>query len=218
MKKTISLILVLLLAIVLMAGCSSSGGSNGSGGSSESNSGSSAAAAAVESAKTMADVLGYEERGSSFYDDRFIYGFEVDGTVFKAKAELPSDVSEKLWALEFDDPDYDAKRNELVGPLEIKELVNITELTPAQEELDAWVGKTGAEIFDDGWTEWGYNLEDMVVYMQKEYFAYQVAFEYEGEQLENTDDFDIYEAVKDLKIKSVTLDGIGDPAYDEEAI
>ena len=37
-----------------------------------------------------------------------------------------------------------------------------------------------------------------------------VKFAYDGEPMENTDDFDFYEAFKDLEVLSVTYDGLGD--------
>ena len=90
------------------------------------------------------------------------------------------------------------------------------EFAALQEELDKNVGKTGQELFDDGWTYWYYNLEDMEAGLYYKDFAYTVRFEYDGEPMVNSDDFDFYEEFKDLKVSSVTFDGLGDAAVLEE--
>ena len=86
----------------------------------------------------------------------------------------------------------------------------------AQEELDKLVGKTGQYLMDEGWDYNYYNLVDMETGMTHKEFSYTVIFEYDGEPMENTDDFDFWENFKDLVIKSVKCDGIGDATYIEE--
>ena len=54
--------------------------------------------------------------------------------------------------LDFDDPDYDKKENELIAPLTVKVIENLTEGMPTQEEAQQYIGKTGQELMDDGWT------------------------------------------------------------------
>ena len=82
-------------------------------------------------------------------------------------------------------------------------------MIPPQEELDKYVGKTGQDLLDDGWTEgYGYNLDDMVFWLYKGPFAYDVVFE-SDQKYENTDDFDVWKTIAPLKIKSVTYKGLG---------
>ena len=120
--------------------------------------------------------------------------------------------SEAVWAIEFDDEDKDQKVRDLVSPLEVARLENLTEQIPSQEELDKLVGKTGQDLFDDGWDYYYYNLDEMEAGLNHGPFAYIVKFAYEGEPMVNSDDFDFYEAFKDLPVTSVTYDGIGDAA------
>ena len=106
----------------------------------------------------------------------------------------------------------DAAVEKLLAPLEVTSLTNLSEQIPPQEELDKLVGKTGQELFDDGWTYWFYDLDEMKAGLNSGLFAYEVLFDYDGEPMENTDDFDFYEEFKDLKVKSVTFTGLGDAA------
>lgn len=46
--------------------------------------------------------------------------------------------------------------------------------------------------------------------------SYIVKFAYEGEPLQNTDDFDFYEEFKGLQVESITYEGIGDATSIEE--
>ena len=77
-----------------------------------------------------------------------------------------------------------------------------------QEELDKLVGKTGEELFNDGWTDGsGYNLEDMEFWLNKGAFEYTVVFD---GKVENYDEFDTEEGVKAFTVKSVKFNGLGD--------
>jgi hypothetical protein len=115
-------------------------------------------------------------------------------------------------ALEFDDAEYEEKHRAIAAPLEIRQLDNLTEMIPPQEELDKWIGKTGQDLIDDGWTEgFGYNLADMDFYLNKGPFSYVVRFEKDKEYV-NSDDFDVFKTIAPLTITSVTYDGIGNGA------
>ena len=77
---------------------------------------------------------------------------------------------------------------------------------PSQEELDKLVGKTVQDLFDEGWTCWGWNLGDHILWMYGGPFSYTV--EFTGE-LNDTEYFDESEAGS-MTVKSVTYDGLGD--------
>lgn len=165
----------------------------------------------VTSFKTMGDIFAAnpEERQCGNTTDTFFYVFELDGTAYRAYADLSKEVSDQLFALDIFDEDYDAKKKEIAAPLEIRQFDNLTEMIPPQEELDKWVGKTGQDLLDDGWAEgFGYNLQDMDFFLFKGPFSYKVRFE-KDKEYENTDDFDVWETIKPLTIESVTYDGLG---------
>ena len=167
--------------------------------------------------KTMGDFFACADEDSdreqeAFSETQYVYVCQVEGAYYRAVAQLPKEVSEKLWAVEFDE-NREQRIRELISPLAISSLENLSEQTPSQEELDKLVGKLGQDLFDDGWEYWYYNLEDMEAGMYHGVFSYAVRFQYDGEPMVNSDDFDFYEAFKDLPVSSVTLEGLGDAAY-----
>ena len=161
MRKKLALILVIAMVLAVFAGCGSSGNGNGSGGGEESSAAVSFDPAQV---KTMGDVFAAadEDNYQDLYTDTtYIYVFYVGDVCYRAVADMPADVSEAVWAIEFDDEDKDQKVRDLVSPLEVARLENLTEQIPSQEELDKLVGKTGQDLFDDGWDYYYYNLDEM---------------------------------------------------------
>lgn len=159
--------------------------------------------------KTMGDVFAYESMNSGFSKTKYVYMFEKDGIVYRAVADLPAEVSETIWGLEFFDEKYDEKVQEAVAPLPIVQLDNLTERIPAQAELDALIGKTGQELRDEGWTISAWQLDDMEFTLNHGPFAYTVVMEGDYTPNENYD-FDEDADFGPLKVKSVTYYGIGD--------
>lgn len=214
MRKKLSLILVIAMVLTLLAACGGSkGGDNGSGGNGNGGSNGSAASFDPSQAKTMADIFAVaddENFQNGYTETKYAHVFYVGDVCYRAVADLPKDVSEKLWAIEFDDEDRDQKIKDIISPLEIASLDNLTEQIPSQEELDKLVGKKGQELFDDGWTYNYYNLEEMEAGLDHGPYSYMVKFDYDGEQMVNTDDFDFYEEFKDLTVSSIRYEGIGD--------
>ena len=211
MRKRLSLILVVAIVLAVLAGCGNSGDGNGSGG----NESGGAVSFDPAQVKTMGDVFAVADEGNYqdlYTETRYIYVFYVGDVCYRAAADMPADVSEAVWAIEFDDEDKDRKVRDLISPLEVASLENLTEQIPSQEELDKLVGKTGQDLFDDGWDYYYYNLDEMEAGLNHGPFAYIVKFAYDGEPMVNSDDFDFYEAFKNLPITSVTYDGIGDAA------
>ncbi|MBQ4185242.1 MAG: hypothetical protein II657_02645, partial [Clostridiales bacterium] len=142
----------------------------------------------------------------------YVFVFTLNEVSYRVKLDLPEDISAKLWELDFDDPERDQKIFELLGPMEPTSVENLNEMIPTQEKLDQWVGKTGADMFEAGWTYTYYNLEEVEAGMSDGVCEYKVLFEYEGEPMQNTDDFDFYAQFENLKIASITFERIGDAA------
>lgn len=205
MKKTLVWSLALLLILSLLAGCGQTGGSGGSTAAETAASGT----AAIEGFKTLGDApaLGTTE-GEQYAMTQgwFIYAFTLDGTHYRVIAQMPEDVYNEAFDLDWSDEDHDAKLQELISPIEIVRYENLDDMIPAQEELDVYVGKTLQDMFDEGWYNSGWNLEDMVFWMNHGPFNYAVAVE---GTVENYDDFD-EEDMGPLVIKSVTYEGLGD--------
>ncbi len=222
MKKFLCMLCVLMIALAMLTACGkTSGGEAGNTDNTASGSeGTSETEGAFDPAqlKTLADVFAvvpiddYNTQ-MAYSEIDYCHVFSVDGVYYRVHAKMTKEVYDALDALDYMDDDLDAKQRELLGPLEITSVENLNELMPTQEEMDQWVGKTLSEVFGEDWDYWFYNLEDMTAAVNYKEFSYDLAFEYDGEPMQNTDDFDFYEAFKDLKIKSVTLSGLGDAAF-----
>lgn len=224
MKKVIALMLVLVMAFCMMTGCAAAGASSteseGSGESSEESAAGTAGAAAgvpaeLQSVKTMGDLFamdGVEEFSSGNYEMFYLYAFELNGVYYRAIANLTDEQAETLWNLDFESEDYDQKYNEAVSPLVIDHIDNLSEGEPSEEELDAYVGKTGQDLLNDGWMSSGYNLDGMEFYMNHDVYSFIVVFDGTLDDAE-IEEIGEDEAIKDLTIKSVTYNGIGDAFY-----
>ena len=166
-------------------------------------------ASSIDEVKIIGNVLGLPNYGHACYEDKFVIAFELDGTVYRAIAPISSEDSQKIFDLEFDDPDYDEKYYGLIENLTVEKIDNISEAIPSQEELDQYVGKTGKVLTDEGWYYYYYNLETNEFGMTRGWFSCVFVFDGKIEYKEN-EDIDVDETIKDLKIVSVTYDGFGD--------
>ena len=207
MKKVFVCLFALILTLSLFAAC----------GNKEANPADTETPGDVASVKTIGEALALAEDGSdqrATYEKYFVLVFKSGDTYWRMTAELNDEQSAALGALDILDDDYDAKLEELITPLAVTKAENLNEQMLSDDELNALIGKTGADLLADGWVSgMGYNLDEMQFFMERPPFAYTVTFE-SGTKLENTDDFDEEEAIKTLKIASVTFDGLGNTATD----
>ena len=164
--------------------------------------------------ETLGQVINRPEISSSVGEDRAIFAFEQEDVIYRAIAESSPEVMNAIFELDFDSPDYNKKWKEILSPLKVQKIENLTEMIPAQEELDKLVGKTGEDLFNDGWTTGsGYNLEDMIVYMNHGPFSFAVTFD---GTVENPETFNEEEDIKTMTVTAVAYEGIGDAAYMDE--
>ncbi len=157
--------------------------------------------------RTLADTFAYPSCGEGFSEEIYVYVFEKDGVYYRVRADLPQDISDAIWAIDFFDEERDAKIHEIIGGLSIAKAENLNDQKLSDKEMNALVGKTGQDLMNDGWYNSGYNLDDMEFWMNKGPFTYSVVFD---GKLTDSDDFNAEEAIVGLTIKSVTFDGIGD--------
>ena len=166
--------------------------------------------------KTLGDIIktaNAEEQQSGYTEKHFVYAYKQNDTFYRAIVVLSDDDSAKLNALDVLDEDYETKKTELISAMTIDRIENLSEMVPSQDELDKWVGKTGKDLFDAGWYNSGWNLNDMVFWMDYGPFQYDVVMEGEVKDPENFEDADI----EPLIVKSVTFNGqLGDATDIEE--
>jgi len=211
MKKT-TLTLIAVLIMCLFAGCGSQdAGSPADGGSSE------AGTVDLAAIKTLGDAFAVNNKDEyseqrSIYQGKYIYAFTVGEVAYRVTAELPSDIEDKIMALEFDD-DYDKNEKELVSDLPVSSAEDLTGQILSQEELDALIGKTGQELADMGWRGGSfYNGETREAWLEYGPYAYSIHFD--GEVLSpSADDFDDFEDLADRKVLDAVLEGLGDATH-----
>ena len=160
---------------------------------------------------TLGQVLGLPDYGSATFGDsgKYIYVFEQDDVYYRAIANIPDEVSEQVIALDFDDPEYDSKLRTLIAPLTVEKIENLNETILTQEQMDSLAGKKVSELLDNGWSNFGWNLQDNYIYMSYKAYQYDVYFE---EEIADPDSFD-EEDLPGLTVKSVKVNDFGGGTY-----
>ncbi len=202
MKKIVSLALAFLMTALLLAGCGTPGGTSAPV----------QAPKSVDEIKTIGDVMaiGDEFEQWAAYEGLVVYAFELDGVYYRAITEVDKSVTDAIFNLDYSDEKHDEKQNAILAPLEVGKIENLSEQMLTREQMDAWVGKTGQELQDEGWSSGnGYNLETMEFWMYYGPFCYTVVFD--GKVPESQyESFDEEEDIKKMTVKSVEFNSIGD--------
>ena len=216
MKRLITVTLVAALACVMafvLAACGQQGGNGSSNANAETSSASASAEAPSSSSEaaipqfaTLGDVFNAETDNliSTFDEQRFVCAFKFNGNWWRVEAPLESGMYEQIDKLWFEDQD---KVKELVSPLAVTKVGEFD--TPSEEDLDALVGKTGAELTADGFKFMsgsvvaGDNKTDCTA--TKGFFDYVISFDGVIAD-ENTDDLDA--VVANMKVTNVEIQGL----------
>ena len=164
------------------------------------------AADSIDKAKTFADILAYGHYQYGCSETEFSYVFDMNGTIYRVKADVTEETAGQIFDIDYFDPDKNQKMIDLLKPLEIKEVVNLSDMIPAQSELDQLIGKTGQELYADGWTCESWNPDENQYEMDKAPFRY--IFEFEGTPNLNADEGEA--VIKDMKVKSARYERLGD--------
>ena len=166
----------------------------------------------LDTVTTLGELLGLPDVGSSLTGTTYVYAFEQDGDTYRAICDVPEETAQAIFDLDFDDPDYDKKLNDLIAPLPVKVIENLTENLPTQKEAEQYIGKTGQELIDDGWTVHFYNLDEMRFGMTYGVYSYDIIFE---GKIKDPQNFNENTDMGGLTVKTITCDGIGDATYVE---
>lgn len=166
----------------------------------------------LDTVTTLGELLGLPDVGSGLTGTTYVYAFEQDGNTYRAICDVSEETAQAIFDLDFDDPDYDKKLNDLIAPLPVKAIENLTENLPTQEEADQYIGKTGQELIDEGWTVHFYNLDELRFGMTCGVYSYDITFE---GKIQDPEDFNEDTDMGGLTVKTITCDGIGDATYME---
>ncbi|MGI6221099.1 MAG: hypothetical protein ACOYIP_04420 [Coriobacteriales bacterium] len=225
MKKKILGVLVLCAALAAFAlcACSSGGGSTDAPADEATEAAAEATgnAAEIPEFATVGEALALEANNSaySYNEKNFAYAFETeDGLQVRVTADMTDDVYKACEAVSFEDEDRDAKVREILSPLPVKSVEDLTQSIIPQEELDAYVGKTGQDLLDAGFTAGSYYLlgDNPEFGFENGYHEYAVVFNEAIPEGEEIDDVDA--TVGPMTIKSIKCAGISYAASDAEQV
>lgn len=165
MKKLVTLA---LSALVVFGAAACASGSN------------TPAAEPVTKLDTVGDAMAAESNETSwgYSEGTFVYVFDNAGTYTRVVAKAPEDVAAQLDALDASASDYDAKVAELVSPLAVDRVEDLSAGMPTQAELDAYKGKTGQDLLDEGFYIQGFSVNggSAEYYLMKGLYAYTFTF------------------------------------------
>ena len=173
--------------------------------------------------RTLADVYAaladrYSISGPT--DGLIVFAFETaDGRLYRVEAQISAEIQEQLDAIDFFDEERDQKQQELLGPLPVSRVGDISACMPAQAELDALVGKTGQELMDMGFEQgMGYSFWDKAeFYLEKDLFEYHVYF---NEKVPEMEDYDavLNEILASLTVDKAEISGLSNVCSDPNLI
>lgn len=217
MKKNIAIMLAMIMAVACLTACAGAPAvaKDSAGANPEDNRSNDVEAFRDLVAATIGDAMSYEAEGSQYaaYDNMFVYVFTLNNITYRVFSHLDEATFNELMELNMFDEDYAEKFNAIVGPLPIEGFDNLTLMIPTQEELDAFIGKTGEDLLNDGWSSFGFTLYDMQCFMEKGPFSYTVTFDGSFEDPDNPpEDFDEDAFFGPLKVTAIEYTGIGSSA------
>lgn len=192
--------LVICLCITPLAACSGQSGSSSGSGSGTASSGAvsssaastqpansmtaSTASATVDTSswKTLGDALANQTGllAQSNDDAHYIIVFNAGNAVIRAVAKMQPDVASKADGLDFFNPADAQKLIEAIGDLELVSAEDISASKLSQQELDAFVGKTGKDLVEAGFAFSNYFMyggEQTGADFDKDYYAYSFTFD-----------------------------------------
>ncbi len=196
MKKTGKMLLAAIMSLSLTSACSTQ------------NNNTDADVFDPANIKTVADAFAVEAGTTEWSqsENTFVYAIDKDGECYRFFVELPKETAEAVDQLSIMDEDHDEKLYKLISALPIARTEHLNETAMSQDELGKLIGKTGGDLLDAGWIVWISDLNTMEYNFHYGPHSYNVAFD------GKVDNFDVdpEEAIRTMKIKSVTFAGLGD--------
>ncbi|MBQ9059069.1 MAG: hypothetical protein IJ125_07790 [Atopobiaceae bacterium] len=218
-KTTAALALALMLLALPLAACSSQ--STPSDGSSPASGQTQATAIDVSSWKTFGDALAYdtgENSAAGWDENHYVTVFATDNYVVRVVAKMDAQSYEKLEALDMSDDSYAEKFREVMGGLALESAEDLTADRLSQDELKAYVGKTGQDLVNSGFAfegYWMYGGAETGVKMVKGPLAYDVTF---NVSVSESDTEDGGASIMDATITDIVFGGSANEATDPTAL
>jgi len=153
----------------------------------------------------------------SYDEHHFIYVTLCEGEDIRVAAEMNGELCAAMDAVDFFADDRDEQIFKIAGDLEVIQTINLTAGIPSQEELDGLVGKTGADLENEGYNYSGSMIDEdqAEYYLYKDF--YEIAVVFDGTIDPNDiETFNEMDCVKDMKVTSVRYSGLSDYVTDFE--
>lgn len=221
MKKTTkTIIATMALALSLVMPLAACGGQASQGGSGDTDEQTSVQAGIIDVTtwKTLGDALAVKDAdgfsSSAWDENHFVEVFEGGEQTFRVIAKMDADAYKKANELDASMEDYEEKFTEAVSGLELESAEDLTGDKLSQEDMDAYVGKTGQDLLDAGFTFESYYMyggDETGATMSSGYLAYDVTFDVSIDDDQSEDEG---ESIKAAKITAVEYFGGSDSAVD----
>jgi len=163
----------------------------------------------IKDAKTLGDVFALPYKQAGYDSEKYFYVFELNNIIYRVEAALTPEIVEQIQNLDWDDPEHNLKEMNLVAPLALTRVDNLTALIPTQDKLTKYIGMNGQDMVDQNWFIQGYEYEPLKFNMNHGMFAYEVYFDGEIDPATFNDETDMGK----LTVKDIKCVGIGD-AFD----
>lgn len=170
----------------------------------------------LSSIKTLGDffALDFENSSWSYNENYYVALFENGNTSYRIVAKLSEDIYGKIEEIDFSGDDVNGQIERILSDVEVYLVEDMSKYVPTEEELNQYVGKTGQELLDDGFTTSGYMnaFGTQKFYMTKDLYELDVYF---NEKVEiDPETFDSEEGIKNLTVKKVEFTGFSGYACD----
>lgn len=130
--------------------------------------------------------------------------------VILAEAKMSDEQYEAYEAIDFVDDDAEEQQHAIIFAIQDVTITDITDKVPTQDELDSWIGRTCADLEEEGFYESG-NSSDEEEGLRIFYDGpdYCVALGFKNSKELNIDDLSAND-IRALKITSVRMTALGD--------
>ena len=161
--------------------------------------------------RTLGDAFAVESTYHYEYCDEtnYVYVFDCDGAPFRVVAPMTKELFDQVDAVDLFDEDRDVKIHEIISPLELSSVEDLSVKIPDREKLNKMVGKTGGDLLDQGYELIGYGWgggDEMVYTLVSGVFEYDATVD-AAEDIDD-EDFDSEAAFRTALIKDFTYAGV----------
>ena len=172
----------------------------------------------LSSINTLGDFfdLDLEDGSWSYNENYYVVLFENGNNTYRIAAKLSDDIYLELENIDFSEGDVDEQIERILYDVVVYAIEDMTKYIPTEEELNQYVGKTGKELLDDGFSTSGY----MTAFGTQKFFMSKGIYDLDVYFNENVDidpeTFDTEEGIKNLTVKKVEFTGFSSYAGDAE--